>query len=129
SVSYSEDDLEALDGPVLLYVGRYTEVKRIPLLVRAWASARERFEQRAALVLVGGYPGEWEGEHPLEVVRDTGAEDVFLAGWHGQAAYEAARSRYSWPSLVEGVAQVYDEVREGREPPGDEPQSLTEATE
>src|SRR3954467_13264850 len=83
SVSYSEDDLGAFDGPVLLYVGRYTEVKRIPLLVRAWARARERFDQRAALVLLGGYPGEWEGEHPLAVVRDSGSEDVFLAGWHG----------------------------------------------
>ena len=33
SVSHDEDDLEAFadDNPVLLYVGRYTEVKRIPL--------------------------------------------------------------------------------------------------
>src|SRR4051794_15254987 len=37
SVSYSEKDLDAFDGPVLVYVGRYTEVKRIPLLIRAWA--------------------------------------------------------------------------------------------
>ena len=213
SVGYGEDDLAALDGPVLLYVGRYTEVKRIPLLVRAWARARDRFDRRAALVLLGGHPGEWEGEHPLEVIRESGAEDVFLAGWHGHddlpdglnasdavvlpsvheqfgqvlvegmacglpcvavdahgpativddgetgwlvppdeedalvealvevvndeeerrrrgdAAYEAARARYSWPSLVEGVAAVYTEVHEGREPEGDEPQSLTEATE
>jgi glycosyltransferase involved in cell wall biosynthesis len=213
SVSYSEDELDALDGPTLLYVGRYTEVKRIPLLIRAWARAYDRFEGRAALVLLGGYPGEWEGEHPLEVVRDSGARDVFLAGWHGhddlpdglnasdavvlpsvqeqfgqvlvegmacglpalavdahgpativddgetgwlvppddedalvealvevvndgeerrrrgEAAYEAARSRYSWPSLVEGVAGVYEEVREGREPDDEEPQSLTEAGE
>ena len=33
-------------------------------------------------MLVGGYPGEWEGEHPWDVVRETGARDVFLAGWH-----------------------------------------------
>jgi glycosyltransferase involved in cell wall biosynthesis len=33
-------------------------------------------------VLVGGYPGEWEGEHPLDAVAATGARDVFLAGWH-----------------------------------------------
>jgi glycosyltransferase involved in cell wall biosynthesis len=85
TVSYGEDDLEAFAGgaPVLLYVGRYTEVKRIPLLIRAYARARERFHRRAPLVLLGGYPGEWEGTHPLAVVRETGAEDVFLAGWHG----------------------------------------------
>lgn len=85
SVSYDEDDLDAFrDGPVLLYVGRYTEVKRIPLTIRAYARARERFEgRRAPLVLLGGFPGEWEGEHPLEVIRDTQVEDVFLAGWRG----------------------------------------------
>src|SRR5829696_3702551 len=82
-VSYSEDDLAAFDdGPVLLYVGRYTEVKRIPLLIRAHARASERFDVRAPLVILGGHPGEWEGEHPLEVIRDTGAANVFLAGWH-----------------------------------------------
>jgi glycosyltransferase involved in cell wall biosynthesis len=40
---------------------------------------------RAPLVLFGGYPGEWEGDHPLKVVRETGAQDVFLAGWRGHA--------------------------------------------
>jgi glycosyltransferase involved in cell wall biosynthesis len=85
SISYSHEDLEAFadGGPVLLYVGRYTEVKRIPLLIRAHARARERFERRTPLVLLGGFPGEWEGEHPLRVVRESGDPDVFLAGWRG----------------------------------------------
>lgn len=85
TVSYAESDLEAFSGlgPVLLYVGRYTEVKRIPLLIRAYAAAKPRFEMRAPLVLLGGYPGEWEGEHPLEVIRAEGVSDVFLAGWRG----------------------------------------------
>jgi len=84
SISYDEADLDAFrDGPVLLYVGRYTEVKRIPLLIRAYARARERFDVRAPLVLLGGYPGEYEGEHPQTVIDQTGAEDVFLAGWRG----------------------------------------------
>ena len=202
SISYSEDDLAAFrDGPVLLYVGRYTEVKRIPLMIRAYARAQERFGgRRAPLVLLGGYPGEHEGEHPIDVVRETGARDVFLAGWRGhedlpdglnaadavvlasvheqfgqvlvegmacglppvavdahgpativdggetgwlvppddedalceaivelvcddderrrrgEAAYEVARERYSWPALIERLARVYDEVRDGRRP-------------
>ena len=58
-------------------------MKRIPLLIRAYARAKPRFEMRAPLVLLGGYPGEWEGEHPLEVIEDEGVEDVFLAGWRG----------------------------------------------
>jgi glycosyltransferase involved in cell wall biosynthesis len=82
SVSYGEDDLDALcDGTVLVYSGRYTEVKRIPLLIRAFA--RASFDGPAALVLIGGYPGEWEGEHPLDAVRESGASNVFLAGWRG----------------------------------------------
>ena len=50
---------------MLLYVGRFTEVKRIPLLIEAYERARPGFARRAPLVLVGGFPGEWEGEHPL----------------------------------------------------------------
>jgi glycosyltransferase involved in cell wall biosynthesis len=82
SIAYDESDLDAFrDGPVLLYVGRYTEVKRIPLLIRAYARASERFTTRAPLVLLGGYPGEYEGEHPQTVIEQTGASDVFLPGW------------------------------------------------
>jgi glycosyltransferase involved in cell wall biosynthesis len=83
SVRYSEDELGALDGTVLVYSGRYTEVKRLPLLIRAFARAQPRFDAPAGLVLIGGYPGEWEGEHPLSVVRSVGASGVFLAGWRG----------------------------------------------
>jgi glycosyltransferase involved in cell wall biosynthesis len=83
TVAYTDAQLEpfAEGGPVLLYVGRFTEVKRVPLLVRAHARASLR--RRAPLVLLGGFPGEWEGEHPLQAVRETGDPDVFLAGWRG----------------------------------------------
>ncbi|MBA3262267.1 MAG: glycosyltransferase family 4 protein, partial [Thermoleophilaceae bacterium] len=85
SVAYTDGQLApfAAGGPVLLYVGRFTEVKRVPLLVRAHARAREHFARPAPLVLMGGFPGEWEGDHPLEAVRETGDPDVFLAGWRG----------------------------------------------
>jgi glycosyltransferase involved in cell wall biosynthesis len=83
TIAYTDSQLEpfADGGPVMLYVGRFTEVKRVPLLVRAHAQAR--FARRAPLVLLGGFPGEWEGEHPLRAVRETGDPDVFLAGWRG----------------------------------------------
>ena len=67
---------------MLLYTGRFTEVKRLPLLIEAFARARPRFRTRTALVLLGGYPGEWEGEHPIETIERLGLSDVFLAGWH-----------------------------------------------
>jgi glycosyltransferase involved in cell wall biosynthesis len=70
------------DGPVIVYVGRFTEVKRISLLLEAFAAARPRMDASASLVLVGGHPGEVEGEHPADAVRrlDLGAA-VRLAGW------------------------------------------------
>src|SRR4051794_11204182 len=195
SVRYSEQDISVLEGTVLVYSGRYTEVKRIPLLIKAFA--RACFDSPAGLVLLGGDPGEWEGAHPLEVVRECGASGVFLAGWRGhdeladglnasdavvlpsvheqfgqvlvegmacglpclavdahgpativsdgstgwlvppddedalvraleevvndpeerrrrgEAAYDEARSKYSWPALVERLARVYEEVRAG----------------
>ena len=41
------------------------------LLVRAFARARAalRDGRRPSLVLLGGYPGEWEGEHPYDAIR------------------------------------------------------------
>ena len=83
TVGYAQDDLEpfAAGVPVLLYVGRYTRVKRLPLLIRAHARACASLGSRVALVLLGGHPGEWEGDHPLRVIREARARDVFLAGW------------------------------------------------
>lgn len=89
SVSYEERDLEALEGVVLLAIGRFTEVKRLPLLIEAFALAQAQFGERTALVLIGGHPGEWEGEHPYEAIARTGARDVFLAGWHGHGELPA----------------------------------------
>jgi glycosyltransferase involved in cell wall biosynthesis len=87
SVAYSEAQIEPLTrGPVLIAVGRFTEVKRLGLLVRAFAAAQERVDARPGLVLLGGHPGEWEDEHPLQVIEATGTRDVFLAGWHDHAA-------------------------------------------
>src|SRR5262245_3664833 len=67
SVAYSPDQAAAVaDAPVLVSASRFTEVKRLGLLVRAFARAREAAAAPASLVLVGGYPGEWEGEHPYD---------------------------------------------------------------
>ncbi|HEY3191086.1 MAG TPA: glycosyltransferase family 4 protein, partial [Solirubrobacteraceae bacterium] len=116
SVAYTAEEIAPLTrAPVLLCVGRFTAVKRIPLLVRAFARAQERFAEPASLVLLGGFPGEWEGEHPYDAVRASGARRVFLAGWHGHdelpgffAASDAvvlASVREQFGSvLVEGMA-------------------------
>jgi glycosyltransferase involved in cell wall biosynthesis len=105
SVAYRDEDLVPFaDGVVLVYVGRFTEVKRVPLLIRAYARAQRRFRHRAALVLIGGYPREWEGEHPAEAIASSGARDVFLAGWHDHAELP--------PFLAAADAFVFASVRE-----------------
>ena len=110
SVAYGQADLAAFaSGPVLLYVGRFTAVKRLGLLIESYARARASFGVRAPLVVVGGFPGEWEGEHPLETVERTGARDVFLAGWHDHAelpAFLAACDVIVLPSVREQFGQV-----------------------
>jgi glycosyltransferase involved in cell wall biosynthesis len=111
SVSYTHDDLQAFagDGPVLLYVGRFTAVKRTSLLIEAYAQAHDRFPRPAPLVLLGGFPGEWEGEHPLDAIARTGARDVFLAGWHGHDRlpdFLNASDAVVLPSVREQFGQV-----------------------
>ncbi len=88
TIAYREPDLDRLlgvddDATVLLYVGRFTSAKRVPLLVRAFARARPQFRRPTSLVVWGGHPGEWEGEHPVTVARETGPDGVFFAGWRG----------------------------------------------
>jgi glycosyltransferase involved in cell wall biosynthesis len=87
SIAYDRVQAAAVaSAPVLLSVSRFTEVKRLPLLIDAFDRARRAVGLPASLVLVGGYPGEWEGEHPYDAIRRTGARDVFLAGWHDHDA-------------------------------------------
>lgn len=82
SVAYRDEELAPLASEtVFIYLGRFTAVKRLPLLIRAHARAQESLGRPLPLVLVGGHPGEWEGEHPLAAIRQSGARHVFLAGW------------------------------------------------
>jgi glycosyltransferase involved in cell wall biosynthesis len=83
SIAYTDEELAPFHagGPVFLYMGRFTAVKHLPLLISAHARAIERLGKAAPLVLVGGHPGEWEGEHPLATVRRIGNRQVFLTGW------------------------------------------------
>lgn len=111
SVAYNERDLEdfAEGNPVLIHVGRYAKVKRLDLLIDAYGRARPCFETPAPLVLVGGPPGEWEGEHPLETARRLRVPNVFLAGWHPQEdlpAFLAASDVLVLPSVREQFGLV-----------------------
>jgi glycosyltransferase involved in cell wall biosynthesis len=68
----------------LVYVGRFTAVKRLDHLIAAFGRAQAGFAQPTGLVLVGGHPGEWEIEHPADIAARLSVPHVFLAGWQSQ---------------------------------------------
>jgi glycosyltransferase involved in cell wall biosynthesis len=115
-IAYTDQDVDVLRvGTVLLFVGRFTEVKRLPFLLQAFAAAQPRLERPGALVIVGGHPGEWEGEHPVDAARRLAVDDVFFAGWQRQERLPpflnasdaiilpSAREQFG-QTLVEGMA-------------------------
>ncbi|HET8851286.1 MAG TPA: glycosyltransferase family 4 protein, partial [Ktedonobacteraceae bacterium] len=110
SVAYTADQVHALaTATVLLYVGRFTALKRLDVLLRVYVRASSAFTAPAALVMLGGFPGEWEGQHPFELIQDLGAQNVFLAGWHDQAdlpAIFAAADAVVLASAQEPFGQV-----------------------
>ena len=110
SLGYTEAEVAPLEtATTLLYSGRFTEVKRLTLLIEAYAEARARCSGPTALVLLGGFPGEWEGEHPAATIARLGLDDVYLAGWHEQSAlpdFLAASDLIVHASVREQFGQV-----------------------
>jgi glycosyltransferase involved in cell wall biosynthesis len=153
SVAYTDADLWPFRQAqaIALYVGRFTAVKRLPLLIRSHAETATRLSRPLPLVLVGGSPGEWEGEHPLTVARAVGDEQLFLAGWRAHQELPAALNAADLlvlPSVAEAFGLVLVEAMACGVPviaadshgpaqivapgtgwlvPADDPQALTEA--
>jgi glycosyltransferase involved in cell wall biosynthesis len=99
--------------PVLMFVGRFLDFKRVPLLIRAYARARARMTVPAPLVIWGGMPGEWEGEHPHTVATREGVEGVFFSGWRGHDELPlglSCASCFVAPSTNEPFGLVYLEA-------------------
>ena len=99
--------------PVLMFVGRFLGFKRVPLLLRAYARARARMSVPAPLVIWGGAPGEWEGEHPHTVATRERIERRVL---HRVARPRRASARprcadcFVAPSTAEPFGLVYLEA-------------------
>ena len=122
TIGYTNDDIDRffLDRdtgemlPVLMFVGRFLDFKRVPLLVRSYAALREVLGSHAPpLVIWGGYPGEWEGEHPHTVATSLGVAGVFFAGWRGHedlAVGFNCADVFVAPSVDEPFGQVYLEA-------------------
>lgn len=120
SIRYAPAALEAFvdphsggPAPVLLFVGRFLAFKRVQLLLRAYARARPRFSAPAPLLVWGGFPGEWEGEHPYTVAKQEGSEGVFFSGWRGHDELPlglACAELFVGPSVDEPFGQVFLEA-------------------
>lgn len=108
------------DAVIACFVGRFTAIKRVPLLVRAHSRAREELGRPLPLVIIGGAPGEWEGEHPADVAaRMPWGHEVFFAGWadhHGIAELLSCCDVMAAPSVGERFGQVYVEAMAMRMP-------------
>jgi D-inositol-3-phosphate glycosyltransferase len=126
SVRYTDGDLAPFGSAeqpnsVLLFVGRFLEFKRVPQLIRAYARARPHFARPTPLVIWGGAPGEWEGEHPVEVAVGAGvADSVFFVGWRGHDELPlglAAADVFVGPSVDEPFGQVFLEAMATGRPP------------
>ncbi len=121
SVQYRVEAIRPLvEGVAVLTVSRFTAVKRLPLLIEAFARARETARAPTGLVIVGGHPGEWEGEHPADTVRRLGVGDVFLAGWYDHAevpSFLAAADVFALASVREQFGLVLVEAMACGVPP------------
>ena len=126
SIRYVAEDLRAFtdsDGrpvPVVVFAGRFMQFKRVQLLIEAHHLMRSTTTCRSVLIVAGGFPGEWEGEHPYDTVRRLGAIDVFFVGWldhHVLAEILNCSDVFAAPSVDEPFGLVYLEAMASGVPP------------
>ena len=121
SARYDDATVDRLAGGVaLLYIGRFTAVKRLDRLIAAFGQAQAQFLAPATLVLVGGHPGEWEGEHPADTAARLDVPHVCLAGWQAQErlpAFLSAAEAVVLTSAREQFGQVLAEAMACEVPP------------
>lgn len=126
SIRYGDEDLAAFvepDGslcPVVLFVGRFMSFKRVGLLIEAHRLAARLTGRRTVLVIAGGFPGEWEGEHPWDTAQRLRAADVFFLGWRGHDQLPdilACSDIFAAPSVDEPFGLVFLEAMASGVPP------------
>ncbi|MQF64986.1 glycosyltransferase family 4 protein [SAR202 cluster bacterium AC-409-J13_OGT_754m] len=119
TIRYTENDLKEFyndDGscaPILLFVGRFTTFKRINVLLDAYSIFKSHSKQNAPLIIWGGFPGEWEGEHPYEFARKRSIDGVFFSGWRGHDDLPlglTSSNIFVAPSVREPFGQTYLEA-------------------
>ncbi|MGA5284896.1 glycosyltransferase family 4 protein [Streptomyces griseoincarnatus] len=127
SIRYSDGDLARIRSaggglrPVLLWVGRFQRVKRLEVLLEAFARILTQTGIAPVLLIWGGFPGEAEGEHPLELARRLGVDqDVFFIGWRGHDELPDGMNCADLmvaPAVNESFGMVYIEAQACGTPP------------
>ena len=126
SIRYSAADLSAFtdpDGqpvPVVLFAGRFMRFKRLQLLIEAHHVMRSTTACRSVLVVAGGFPCEWEGEHPYDTVRRLGRRRCVLrrmAGSSRPLRHLELQRLFAAPSVDEPFGLVYLEAMASGVPP------------
>jgi glycosyltransferase involved in cell wall biosynthesis len=126
SIRYELADLAAFtdtDGqpvPVVLFAGRFMRFKRLQLLIEAHHVMRSTTNCRSVLIVTGGFPCEWEGEHPYDTVQRLGAEGVFFVGWRDHDELSEilnCSDVFAAPSVDEPFGLVYLEAMATGIPP------------
>ena len=121
SIRYTEADLRKLVGrhgelkPLIIYAGRFLAFKRVDLLLEAVAAVNRSSAGGAAsnVLICGGAPGEWEGEHPYTQMNRLGLTNIFFCGWleHEELAQALNLADvFVAPSSHEPFGQVYLEA-------------------
>ncbi|MGW2082039.1 glycosyltransferase family 4 protein [Streptomyces sp. NPDC001939] len=127
SIRYTDQDLQRLRDPrgrlrpLLLWVGRFLDFKRVPILLQAFAELRTRMDPAPALLMWGGYPGEFEGPHPADLAAELGIQDdVYFAGWRGHDELPIGLNcadLFVAPAVNEPFGMVYLEAMASGTPP------------
>mgnify|MGYP001174561584 FL=1 len=74
---------------------------------------KPKSKKHAPLIIWGGFPGEWEGEHPYEFANKRSIDDVFFSGWRGHDDLPlglASSNIFVAPSVREPFGQTYLEA-------------------
>jgi glycosyltransferase involved in cell wall biosynthesis len=121
SIRYTETDLSNLADesgelkPLLIYTGRFLAFKRLDLLLDAVSDLTRsaRKDTQFNLLICGGAPGEWQGEHPCAQTKRLALTNVYFCGWlgHGELAQALNLADvFVAPSSHEPFGQVYLEA-------------------
>jgi D-inositol-3-phosphate glycosyltransferase len=68
----------------ILWLGRFLTQKRLNQLLRVFRRIVPILGSQVSLIVWGGFPGEHEKMHPVDLARELGIDDqVYFCGWRG----------------------------------------------